>query len=226
MRRCFYVFSIVLGSALVVGGCGGGQKDASSAASAKADQTPMEELKSIPKELDTDVASLTKPIDDVQQITDDVTSMPKRLGITGDEMASMAKATIAKGTAEVKVGLNVDAKAKAEIEATLKRLQGVVTALKATPDKVTALTRKIVTVSAKVPVLATRITTEATAKAANPFASADVKASAKADMDSVKTVQADVNKSVDDAKAKVSSIPVMATGALGKLTAAFAGGSK
>ena len=226
MRRSLYVFSIVLGSALVIGGCGGGQKDANSAASAKADQTPMEELKSIPKDLDADIADLTKPIDEVTQIVDDVTSMPKRLGITGDEMAAMAKATITNGTVEVKVGGNIDEKTKAEIEATLKRLQGVVTALKSTPEKVVALTKKIVTVSVKVPVLATRITTEATAKAANPFGSAEAKASAKVDLDSVKTVQADVNKSVDDAKAKVTGIPVMATGALGKLTAAFAGGSK
>lgn len=222
MRRSLFVLSLVLGSAVVIGGCGGGSKDANSAASAKTDLSAMQELQAIPKDLDADVASLTKPIDETSEIVKDITSMPERLGITGAEMASMAKATISNGTVEVKVSGNIDLKAKAEIEATLKRLQDVVAQLKATPEKVTALTQKIVTVSAKVPVLATRVTSEATVKASNPFGSAESKASAKADLDSVKTVQADVSKSVDDAKAKVVGIPAMATGALGKLTAAFA----
>ena len=224
MRRSFFVFSVVCGLALVAQGCGGSGQEAKSADSAKAEQTAMDELKSIPKDLNTDVADLTKPIDDTQAIVDEFTSMPKRLGITADDMRAMAKATITNGTVEVKVSGNVTAEAKAEIEASLKKLQGVLAALKATPEKVATLTKKIVTVSAKVPVLATRVTSEATVKVGNPFASADVKASAKADLDSVKTVQASIDKSVSDTQAKVTGIPALATGALGKLTATFAGG--
>ena len=90
-------------------------------------------------------------------------------------------------------------------------------------DKVTALTQKIVTVSAKVPVLATKVTTEAQVAVKNPFGGADAKAKAQANIDGVKQIQADVQKSVSDAQAKVASVPAMATSALTKLTASFAG---
>ncbi|MGH7328030.1 MAG: hypothetical protein ACREJX_06735, partial [Polyangiaceae bacterium] len=78
---------------------------------------------------------------------------------------------------------------------------------------------------AKVPVLATRVTAEATATSANPFGSADSKVKAKADLDSVKQVQADVSKSITDVQAKITGIPAQATGALAKLTATLTGGT-
>lgn len=223
MRRV--LVSLVLGVSVLSVACGGGSSDAKPAASAKADVTPLQELQGIPKELNDGVADLTKPIDDTQSVIDQIGALPKKYGFTAGDMAAMCKATINDGTVDVKVNGNVSDDAKAEIKAALEKLKGVVAGLKATPNKVAALTKTAVADTAKVPVLATRVTTEATAASANPFGSADSKAKAKADLDSVKQVQADVNKSITDVQAKVTGIPAMATDALAKLTATLTTGS-
>jgi hypothetical protein len=99
-----------------------------------------------------------------------------------------------------------------------------VTALKETPAKVASLTSKVVAATAKVPVLASKVTATATVAASSPFGSADSKAKGKADLDSVKTVQADLSKSISDVQAKIAGIPAMATTALAKASASIAAG--
>src|SRR5512140_1829190 len=218
------VVAMALGLSVVGIACGGSNKEAASAESTKADLTPMDELKGIQSDLDADVKSLTKPIEDTQAVIDKLTSMPKRLGLSAGAVMGMAKGTMDNGKVEVKVDGNVTAEAKAELEATLKELNDIVVALKATPDKVAAMTKKLATVTAKVPLLATKISTSATATMSNPFGSADGKAKAKADLDNLEKVKADVNASVSEAQKKITGIPALATGALGKLTAAITTG--
>ena len=218
------VLSVVVGLSVLGVACGGGNKEAASAESTKADLGPLDELRAIPGDLDVEVKSLTKPIDDTQAVIDKLTSIPKRYGISAGEMAAMAKGTLDNGKVEVKVNGNLAADARAEIEAALKQLGEIVAALKSTPDKVAALTTKLATITAKVPVLATKVSASASATMANPFGNAEGKATAKADTESLEKVKADVNKSVSDTQAKITGIPAMAAGALGKLTASLAGG--
>lgn len=223
MRRA--LVSLVLGVSVLSVACGGSSNDSKTAASASASATPLEELQGIPKDLNADVADLTKPIDDTQAVIDQIGAIPKKYGITAGDMAAMCKATINDGSVDVKVNGDVSEDAKAEIKAALTKLKGVVAGLKATPDKVVALGKKAAVDTAKVPVLATRVTTEATATSANPFGSADSKVKAKAELDSVKQVQADVSQSITDVQTKITNIPGMATTALAKLTATLAGGT-
>jgi hypothetical protein len=135
---------------------------------------------------------------------------------------AMAKGTFENGKAQVSFKSEVPAEAKADVEASMKKLADTVTALKSTPDKVAALTAKLPQLTAKVPVLATKITSSATVTASNPFGSAESKAKAKAEADSVNQVQQDVSKSINDAQSKISGIPALATTALAKLSASFA----
>lgn len=224
MRRV--LLSMVLGVSVLSAACGGGgQSDGKAAASASASVTPLQELQGIPKDLDADVADLTKPIDDTQAVIDQIGALPKKYGFTAADMAAMCKATMDNGSVDVKVNGDVSADAKAEIKAALEKLKSTVAGLKATPEKVAALGKKAVADTAKVPVLAGRVTTEATATSANPFGNADAKAKAKADLDSVKQVQADVSQSITNVQAKISGIPSMATTALAKLTTTLTGGS-
>ncbi len=218
------VVGIALGLSVVGIACGGNNKEAASAESTKAELSSMDELKSIPADLDAEVKSLTKPIDDTQTIIDKLTSMPKRYGMSAGSVMGMAKGSLDGGKVDVKLDASVGAEAKAELEASLKQLGEIVVALKATPDKIAGLTKKLATITAKVPVLATKISTGASATMSNPFGSADGKAKAKADLDGLEKVKLDVNKSVADTQQKLTGIPALATGALGKLTAAFTAG--
>jgi prefoldin subunit 5 len=191
-------------------------------------QSPMEELEAIPKELKAQVAHLTKPIDDIQKVIDQLTSIPKRYGIDPADMIAMAKATLESGKVNVSLGADVSADvvadAKAEIENALKTLKGAVAGLKATPDRVEALLARIATLAAKVPALAAKVTASAAVAAANPLADAKAKATAQADVQKVKQVVADVMRVVSETQAKIVGIPAMATGALSKLMAALKGG--
>ncbi len=224
MRRSLVPSTLLLAFALAAGACGGSHNDAKSADSAQKDLSSMDQLKAIPTDLSASVSDLMKPLDDTQNVIDEVTSMPSRLGISASDMMAMAKATIDNGDVSVKVNGDVSDDARAQIAASLKKLKGVVQGLKAAPEKVAALTKKLVEVTAKLPVLATKVSAESQVAIANPFGSADSKAKAKADLESVKQVQADVQKQVSDAQAKVTGIPALATGALAKLTASFATG--
>ena len=98
MRRSLLVLSsLVLGLSVIA--CGGGSEEPKTPADkASAQVTPMEELKAIPKDLDAEVASLTKPIDDVQSIIDDLGAFPKKHGMAAADVMGMAKATCPTGS--------------------------------------------------------------------------------------------------------------------------------
>lgn len=223
MRRV--LVSLVLGASVLGMACGGGSSDAKSADSAKASLPPIDELKSIPSDLNADVADLTKPIDDTQTVIDEIGALPKKYGFTAADMAAMCKATINNGSVDVKFSTDVGADAQADVKAELVKLKGIIDGLKATPDKVMALGKKVAADTAKVPLLAGQVTTQASLNASNPLGSADSKAKAKADLDTVKQVQGDVTKSISDVQAKITGIPTMATGALAKITATLTGGT-
>jgi prefoldin subunit 5 len=225
-----FAVSALLGLALAVSACGAANEgeEAKSPDSVDSDepprQSPMEELQAIPRDLRAQVANLTKPIDDVQKVIDQLSSIPKRYGLDPADMIAMAKATVESGKVNVNVKAEVSADARAEIETALKTLKGIIAALKATPDRVAALVSKIASLSAKVPGLAAKVTVSAGADAVNPFAGAGAKAKAQADVQKVKQVAADVMKVVTDTQAKIVGIPAAATAALSKLMAALKGG--
>jgi uncharacterized protein YicC (UPF0701 family) len=204
-------------------GCGGGNGEEPKTAQAKAslELAPIDELKSIPKDLEAEMTAITRPIDEVQAIVDDLGKLPAKLKLNKSQLVALAKASFDNGKVEVKLDMDLAAEAKAEVEAYLKRIAAVVADLKATPDKVAGLTKKVASATARVPVLATKVTASATATVSNPFGDASAKAKAQADLDGVKKAQEDVMKSVNDIQGKVAGIPEMATNALAKLTASF-----
>lgn len=216
------------GAALVMGlavltGCSSSVSHGG-AKTAKTEITPMDELRAIPRDLDGEIAALTKPIDEVQLVIDDMTSIPKRHGISAGDMIAMSKVAFESGSVQFKLAgdTEVSAEAQREVETCLQRLASVSKALKATPSRVLSLTKRIFVSSAQLPLLAGRVTTQATMVVANPFGNAEEKAKARADLEGVTQVRADVTRSLGEAEAKIVGIPAMATGALGKLGASFA----
>ncbi len=222
---------LALGALLTLGlagsACGGSganesAKSPESASAAEADLTPMQQLQVIPTSLRAQVADLTKPIDDVQKVIDQLASFPQRYNLNLGAVMGMAKATFDGGEVQITLSADVAADAKAELEAALNTLKGAVAALKDTPARVATLTSNVVGVAAKVPVLVTKVSASASATSANPFAGAEAKAQAQADLAAGNKVADDVMKLVSETQAKIAGVPAMATGALAKLTASFA----
>lgn len=221
MRLHLVIGAIVAAGTLCVG-CGGSEPQSKTAA--EVDVPPMQQLKSISAELKAGAADLTKPIDQVQAILDDLARLPEKHGLTLGDVLGMAKATLDSGKVALNVSVDVSAEAKAELEALLTRLNEVVLELKRTPEKIATLTKQIAEDTALVPLLASRITLSASTTTLNPFVGAELRAKAQADVADLKLVQKDVNDTISQTQAKIASVPGMAANALAKLEASFLSG--
>lgn len=208
---------------------------------AEGDVDPMEELKSIPDQIQAEVDMVLQPINDVDVVIDMVAAMPGELGIDAAGLTAMAKSSlegsvsgnVENGEASIQIDAaltaDVAAEAKAEVEAKITELlvkvQGIVTGLKETPERVKTATTNIVGLGTKAAALTTKLTAKLQGKLANPMLKADAKASIQADLDLVLKLDADIKTTVTDAKASVTELPAKGKEALVKITAAFAGGA-
>jgi hypothetical protein len=210
-----------------VAACGGskGKGDANASGEAEVQLSGIQKLEKLSANLQAGVDQLMQPITDTQWVIDEITSLPARLNLDAGSLLGMAKATMDSGTISISADLNLAAEAQAEVQALLEKIQAIVAGLKATPERVQALTVQAGAAIAQVPVLATGISTAAQAKLANPLASAESKAQAQADLSAVVNVQASVEAQIQDVQNKIVGIPAMATEALAKLAASFAGGA-
>jgi hypothetical protein len=205
-------------------GCGKKDKGSTNpdeAAEAEGEVDPLEELKAIPTQVQAEVDLVLQPITDVDVVIDQVTSMPQTLGVDAASLKGLAKASLENG--EVSVNLDIAADAKAEVEAVLVKITGIVTGLKETPERVKTATGNIVALGTKATGLVGKLTAKYQAKLSNPLIKADAKAKIQADLDTVVKLDADIKATINDAKTTVTSLPDKGKEALVKLTAAFSG---
>lgn len=222
MQRLTTVLCLV---ALVVAPVGCSKKDKASKNpddAAESDKDPLEELKGIPVAIQGEIDMVLQPINDVDVVIEQISSMPGRLGVDAKGLTALASASLSNG--EVSVNLDVSAEAKAEIEALLKTVQGIGVGLKAIPERVPVATKNIVGHGAKAVALVAKLTAKYQAKLSSPFTKADEKLKIQGELDIVMKLDADIKASVNDAKATVMGVPAKGTEALAKITAAFAAG--
>jgi len=227
MRRRL-VMSLAILLSLGIAACGGDKKETSTAAdaSAQVDVDPIDELKGLSTSLQASVDTLMSPINEVDGLINDITSLPAKLNLDAKSLMSMFSAQISSdGQIEVSADITTDDAVRAELQGMLARLKAIVDGLKAIPANTKLVGAEAAAAVVRVPALATKVTTTANAKIANPFGKAQDKAKAQADLQAVAGIQADVQAQIQDIQQKVTEIPAMATSALAKLAAAFAGGA-
>jgi hypothetical protein len=203
-------------------GCGKkdkGTENPDEAAEGEAD--PLVELQAIPGQIQAEVDLVLQPITDVDVVIDQVTSMPQTLGLDAASLRGLAKASLEGG--EVSVNLDITVEAKAEVEAVLVKIKGIVTGLKETPERVKTATANIVTIGTKATGLVGKLTAKYQAKLSNPMLKADAKLQIQGELDTVLALDAQIKGTITDANATVTSLPSKGTEALVKLTAAFSG---
>ena len=227
MRRSRSTVGAVLCAVALAVGCADEveePKTADSVASDAPHRSAMEELQAIPADLRAEVDKLTKPIDDVDAVVDQLTGLPKKYDINASALAAAVQGVLRGETVKMKLGASLGDDATRELTAAMTKLKGAVAALKETPERVGLLMKKIGVMAGRVPILAAKVGADSATTIANPFADAAAKAKAQADVQNAKQVGQDVVKVVTDTQAKLVAIPKKASGALAKLTAAFAGG--
>jgi len=204
----------------VFAACGGSSTEAEEPE--EEDVPAIQQLENIATDLQAGVDELMQPINDTQAVIDDITTLPDRLGMDASALMSMVGATMEGGEVSISADMNLDAEAKAELEAVMNRLKGIVEGLKATPDRVKVMMGRVSAASAQVPVLATEVTTSANLTLSNPLASDEDKAQAQADINNVAQIKGMVEAKIQEVQNQLANIPAMATEALAKLTASFA----
>jgi hypothetical protein len=213
---------VVLVFAMAAAACGGSKGESKSSEDAKEKVPAMDQLKGLSVELQAQLDALMAPINEIDALVAQITSMPQRLNLNASELMGMCKATVDGGQVQLSANINADAMAKAEVEGVLAKLKGIVDGLKAIPQNTGALASKAAEALVKVPTLGVAAQTEATVKSTNPFSKPEEKAKAQADLQSLAQIQADVQGTIQQVQQQVMGLPALATGALAKLTAAFA----
>jgi len=217
-RRMICIFIVSAAAAA----CGGGKGEASSSADAKVDLSAMDQLKGLSTELQGQLDALMAPINETDAVVEQLTSMPARLGVNASALMGMAKMTADSGQISISADFTADEAVRAEVEGVLTKLKGIVGGIQAIPENSKALGAKAAEALVMVPTLATKVTAEANVKISNPFAKAEEKAQAQADIQSLAQVQADVQGTIQQVQQKVMELPGLATSALAKLTTSFA----
>jgi hypothetical protein len=221
------LFVIVLASAAAA--CGGSKGEAKTAGEAKAagqakvNLSTMDQLKGLSTDLQAQLDTLMAPVNEVDALVNQITSMPSRLGVDSKALLATAKATVENGKVAVSADISSDAAVRAEVEQVLGKLKKTVDGLKAIPTNAKNLVAKAAQALVAVPVLGAKVTFEANVKLSNPFGAPLAKEQAQADIQSVAQVQAEVQGKIQQVQQKVVGLPTLATSALAKLAASFAG---
>jgi len=223
MKRLLTLF--VLGSLTVTPmGCSKKDKGTDNPdEAAQEDGDPMAELQTIPDEIQAEIDLVLQPINDVDVVVDQLTSIPTRYGMSAGDLTTMASAKFDGGTIEMNA--DIDGDAKAEIETMLATVEGIAIGLKETPARAKTATAHLAELGVKATGIVTKLTTSINAKLANPLLKAEKKAELQAELAQVMKFDADIKASIGDAKQTVMGVPNMGAEALGKLTAALAGGA-
>ncbi len=190
---------------------------------AQQDADPMAELQGIPEQIQAELDLVLQPINDVDVVVDQLTSIPSRYGMNAADLAAMASAGFDGGT--VQFNAEIDGDAKAEVEAMLATIQGISVGLKETPARAKTAAANLAELGVKATGIVTKMTTSINAKLANPLLKAEKKAELQGELDLVTKFDADIKASIGDAKATVMGVPKLGAEALSKLTAALAGGA-
>jgi hypothetical protein len=226
MTRASLLLILSVALAAPLAGCNKKDKGTTNpdeAAAAEGEVDPLVELQAIPGQVQAEVDLVLQPITDVDVVIDQVTSMPQTLGLDAASLKGLAKASLDDG--QVSVDLDITAEAKAEVEAVLVKIQGIVTGLKETPERVKTATGNIIGLGTKATGLVTKLTAKYQAKLSNPLLKADAKLQIQAELDTVLALDAQIKGTITDAKATVTELPSKGKEALVKITAAFAGGA-
>lgn len=208
---------------LSMSACGGGSgsKDTNTASDVKV--RPTQQLQGISKDLQAKVDDIIKPLDEVDGLLLHIEELPTRVNVDLSSLAPLFQAAISGGDTTIPDSLRLDLQAKKEVEAVVQRFKAIVNGLKSTPEKLKELSTKIVKVLPEIPILAAQVLATSKVVMANPFASAEAKAQAQADMAALTQIQTDVQNKVKDIQKKVLTLPQKAKSALSGLAAVAKG---
>lgn len=207
------------------------EKPAEGEASAEADGKVdfVAQLEGLKGEVQAQVDTLMKPLNDGEQLVNMVGELPAKLESLKGKVKGAVMASFKAGFEGGKVTLELDAKAsgalsaelKAEIEAILAKAAEVKTGLTALPDNVTKAVAALGEISVKLTGIATSATTQLSAKLKIPLLKAEAKAEIQGKLDAVTSLKGEIEGMIEKAKTDVQSLPQKGTELTAKLAGSF-----
>jgi len=215
MFKKLLVAAMIAVTPVAITGCG--DKDAASGGDAAGDKSPLDELKAMNDDIQKQIDGLLQPVNDVDEVVKMVDELPKKHAkVKLADLKVMLKKACDGGEVDVTA---VDAEGKEDVQALAAKVKGVCTGIKETPDKVQALVTGLPGKIAQIPVLVGKAQASLTVKANSPFGNADEKAKAKADLADLEKIKGETMGKFEDAKKKLTELPMKAKDAGVKLSA-------
>jgi hypothetical protein len=232
MKRFTMMTAIALGLVALTPACGGGAAggEAKSADSAESDGRAIDKLTAFSEGIQKDVDSIFQPLNDADAAIDAVSKLPAELkasikgkvSIDSKKISAVATKLISSGELDISsLGLDAEAEAKAKVEEAFGKLKAVVDGIKSIDQKVASVAEKVKGAVVEVPKLAAQATAGATVSLNNPFAGAEVKAQAKADMDKIVQIKDSFTAKAEEWQKNITDAPNKAKAAQEKLAKAF-----
>jgi hypothetical protein len=223
IKSSISVFLLSAATMLLIWGCAKTQTG-STTAEGDNGMAPMDELKNVQVDLQSQLDAIVEPINSVDGLIEEFNSIVAEAELNA-EFNAMATASLEGGevtmSAEMSVELSTNAELKAKIDAFLEKVKEVGVSLKATPDKASTLLASCTEATAKVPALSAKVTASANAKAAN-ILNKDMAAEGKAELAALADVENEINAYIEDVKTQATDLPAQGAAAMAKLTTAFA----
>lgn len=173
----------------------------------------------MPAAIETELNLVLAPIHGVDQVVEQLTTMPDRLGIDAASLRALAAASLREGS--VVVELDASAEVRAEVEQLLLTIRGIGEGFRATPQRLAAAAKRIAARGAKATVLVTKLTTRHQIKLMSPFTPAEEKARVTGELEAIAKIEAEIKLAVTTAQSTVLGLPARTTAAAAKIAAAF-----
>lgn len=217
MRRTIPMM-MMLAASLALVACGGGKK---SSKSGGGDTDAFAELQAIPAQVDAKVAAVTSPVDTVDEMLEQMKTLPGKLDISEEQFGELINGALSEQ--EVAIPESVQGQNREQLTQFLGNVRGFQQNLMGTPAAAKDLLGELGTTSARIPALATEVSTSAAATLANPLASKKDKDAAKQKQTDAKRLQKEAQARVKSAQDKVGGLPARATVAINKFVQAGKG---
>ena len=158
------------------------------------------------------------PITESDAIITEFAELPKALKLKTEDFKNFI---ISAAQGEITAPAGASAEVAAKLATFGKRFVSLKEGLESAPDRALELGKELAAALVKVPVLVTKVESQATITKNNPFASAADKAKATRESAGVKAMGEKITTKIKGIQTQVMSIPGKATSALGKFAAAL-----
>jgi len=193
-------------------------------AAAEGDADPVAQLEQYQADIQAEMDKVMAPMTETELLITAMSEAPAKMEIDKAKMMSMFKASFENGTVEISADIEIDAEAKAELEALLNQAKELKVTFETYPETIKTSAASLVELTGKAIAQATAASASISAKLKNPMLKGEKKLELEGQLQTVTSIKTDLEGKIQEIKAMPQELPAKAAEASAKLTASFAAG--